>query len=64
MSRAQKNVRLRSPGSPKPEGGMAKGEPADVTKKNGATNVAGDVNRFTTDDYMGMVRTYENRPNP
>lgn len=51
MSRSQKNVRRGQGGSTPSETGDAKGFPADVTKRDGATNIAGDVTRFSTDDY-------------
>lgn len=50
MGRSQKNARMASPGSPKPEGGSATGSP-DITKTDSAANIAGDVTRFSTDDY-------------
>ncbi len=49
MSRSQKNARLRT-GAP---GKQATGDadyPADVTKKDGAENVAGDVNAMSLDN--------------
>ena len=59
MSRSQKNVRRVPAGSPKPEGGSGTGMPDGVTKKDGATNIAGDVHAFTADQYTGMVRVTE-----
>ena len=51
MSRSQKNVRLRV-GSPASEGGRNPSTPEGVTEKDGATNIAGTLERFSTDDYQ------------
>lgn len=48
MSRAQKNVRLRTGSAGKQASGDAD-YPADVTKKDGAENIAGDVNAASMD---------------
>ena len=54
MSRSQKQVRRAGGGSPQ-QGGDTGQYPEGVTQKNGATNVAGDVNRFSADQYQGTV---------
>jgi len=53
MSRSQKNVRMgiSGPGPVASQNGSTAGVPAEVTKQDGAQNIAGTVNRFSTDDY-------------
>lgn len=55
MSRSQRNVRMGQGGNAKPEGGSATGLPAEVTQKDGAQNIAGDVTRMSADDYTKMI---------
>lgn len=50
MSRSVKQARGAG-GTPKPEGGEATGFP-DITQKDSAANIAGDVTKFNTDDYQ------------
>lgn len=61
MSRSQRNARMSKTAKKAPMGGTAKGEPEGVTEKDGSQNIAGTVNRFTTDDYKGMQVVKENR---
>ena len=56
MSRSQKNVRLAQRAVAPPTSGNADSMPGEVTKKDGAANIAGTVDRFSTDDYRGTVR--------
>lgn len=59
MSRAQKNVRLRV-GPTAPESSGSPSLP-DVTQKDSAENIAGDVNRVSTDDYKGFSVVKDDR---
>ena len=52
MGRSQKQVRRVPAGSPKPEGGTQTPGYPDVTQKDSAANVAGDVTRFSADEYQ------------
>lgn len=54
MGRSQKNARRDHPTSAPAEGGKAVGFP-DLTTKDGAQNIAGDVNAKTPDDYTHMT---------
>lgn len=51
MSRSQKQARRVPSGSEAPQGSGTPNPPADVTQKDGAANIAGDVNATTADDY-------------
>lgn len=56
LGRSQKKLARGRTASRASDTGSGIGVPPGVTQKDGAVNIAGDVTRFSTDDYQPAAR--------